>query len=91
VTARIQQLAVKAHQALGARDLSRVDFVLGDDQKPQSATILEVNTLPGMTSTSLFPEAAAAVGVDFSTLCDRLTRRAHSRPRRQAPEVIPMP
>ncbi len=91
VTARIQQLAVAAHQALGARDLSRVDFVLGNDQDPGSITILEVNTLPGMTATSLYPEAAAIVGIDFPSLCDRLARRAHARPRRQVPEVVPMP
>ena len=91
VTSRIQELAVEAHRSLGARDLSRVDFVLGDDQDPQSITILEVNTLPGMTATSLYPEAAAVAGIDFPTLCDRLARRALARPRRQVPEVVPMP
>jgi len=91
VSRRIRELAVASHRAVGARDLSRVDFVLGDEQDPESATILEVNTLPGMTATSLYPEAAAMVGIDFPSLCDRLARRAYSRPRRQAPEVIPMP
>jgi D-alanine-D-alanine ligase len=91
VTARIQELAVAAHRALGARDLSRVDFVLGRDDDPGSVTILEVNTLPGMTATSLYPEAAGTVGIDFPSLCDRLVRRAYARPRRQTPDVVPMP
>jgi len=88
--ANIQTLAVAAHRALGARDLSRVDFVVREDG-PEPVTLLEVNTLPGMTATSLFPEAAAVAGIPFVTLCDRLVRRAHARPRRAAPPVQPMP
>ncbi len=85
----IQEMAVRAHGVLGCRDLSRVDFVV-DDVTAQ-LTLLEVNTLPGMTATSLFPEAAAAAGISFPSLCDRLVRRAHARPRSLAPAAPPMP
>jgi D-alanine-D-alanine ligase len=88
---RIQRLAGRAHRALGARDLSRADFVVREDGGDDAVTLLEVNTLPGMTPTSLFPEAAAIAGVSFVDLCDRLVRRAHARPARAAPDVQPMP
>jgi D-alanine-D-alanine ligase len=88
---RVQRMAVLAHRALGCRDLSRVDFVVGDGTAETAVTLLEVNTLPGMTSTSLFPEAAAVSGVPFATLCDRLVRRAHARPRRERPAELAMP
>ncbi len=90
LTERVQQLAVAAHRALGARDLSRVDFVVAQGE-PAPITLLELNTLPGMTATSLFPEAAVAAGIPFPELCDRLVRRAHARPRREAPGEMPMP
>jgi D-alanine-D-alanine ligase len=76
---RIQAAAVSAHRALGCRDLSRVDFVV--DDAASSFTVLEVNTLPGMTAVSLYPEEAAAAGIPFDVLCDRLVRRAFTRPR----------
>jgi D-alanine-D-alanine ligase len=74
VLARVQEIAVAAHEALGCRDLSRVDFIVGD-----TITLLEVNTLPGMTATSLFPEAAAAHGLAMASWCDALVVRAHVR------------
>ena len=83
---QVQKLAVAAHQAVGARDLSRVDFVVGD-----SAIVLEVNTLPGMTATSNYPEAAAAAGISFSELCAHLVSRAVARPVRSQPEAVPWP
>lgn len=85
---RIQDAAVGAHRALGCRDLSRADFVVGDSGE---VTLLEVNTLPGMTSTSLFPEAAAARGVTFVELCSRLVERARTRRPRRIPAPLPMP
>jgi D-alanine-D-alanine ligase len=91
LTARIQSIAVAAHRAVGARDLSRADFVVGEGDPKHAVTLLEVNTLPGMTATSLFPEAAATAGVPFDELCDRLVRRAFVRRRRQAPAALPMP
>lgn len=62
ITAMIGDYAVKAHEALGCRGYSRADFRLTDDGK---AYILEVNTAPGMTATSLVPKAAKAVGVSM--------------------------
>jgi len=77
LTARIQELALAAHHALKLRDFSRVDFRLDAGGAPQC---LEVNTLPGLTRTSLLPQSAAAVGIDFGTLCqtvcDLALRRA---------------
>jgi D-alanine-D-alanine ligase len=89
LTARIQTAAVLAHTVLGCRDLSRVDFVVDDVNS--DVTLLEVNTLPGMTATSLFPEAAAAAGITFSALCDGLVRRAIARPKASRPDAPEMP
>jgi D-alanine--D-alanine ligase len=72
----VQSLAVQAHTALGCRDVSRVDIRMD----PQGQLyVLEVNTLPGMTETSLLPKAAAAAGISFSELCDRIVRMAAER------------
>ena len=68
----VRELAVEAAQVLGCRGVSRVDFRLTEDDEP---SILEVNTLPGMTPTSLVPMAAAAKGTVV-----RPTRGAHPRP-----------
>lgn len=65
----VQNLAYAAHHALGCQAYSRVDFRLDDDGQ---AWCLEVNTLPGMTETSLVPKAAAAAGIDFPELCERI-------------------
>ncbi|MFA6379077.1 MAG: D-alanine--D-alanine ligase [Candidatus Omnitrophota bacterium] len=71
---QVQQIAWKVHQAIGCRDLSRVDFILDEGNMPW---VLEINTIPGMTATSLLPKAAAAVGIDFKTLCLTLAELAH--------------
>src|SRR3989338_5079824 len=65
LTRQIQELGLKAHQALGCRDLSRVDIIWGQDNHPY---ILEVNTIPGFTSTSLLPKAAKQAGLEFPDL-----------------------
>ncbi len=65
----IQHLAVTAHKVCGCHGYSRVDFRLDEDNHPWC---LEVNTLPGMTSTSLVPKAAAAAGIEFGELCERI-------------------
>jgi len=70
---RLQRAALRAHRALGCCGFSRVDLILDDAGAPQ---VLEVNTIPGMTSRSLFPMAARAAGMDFCALCDALARRA---------------
>jgi D-alanine-D-alanine ligase len=72
----LQQIALTAHRALSLRDLSRADFIVTDDDR---IVLLEVNTLPGMTPTSLFPDGAQALGIDFPTLVDRLVRSALDR------------
>lgn len=76
VTARFQELAAMAHRVLKLRDFSRVDFRLPPNGPPQC---LEVNTLPGMTATSLLPQSAAAAGVPFDALCDRICQLALAR------------
>lgn len=68
-TAQVQAAALAAHQALGVEVYSRVDVLLDADEVPY---VLEVNTIPGMTSTSLLPKAAAAVGIDYPALCARI-------------------
>jgi len=69
VTALIQKLALIAHRSVGDPVYSRVDFLLEKDMNPYC---LEINTIPGMTATSLLPKAAAAVGITFSQLCNRI-------------------
>jgi D-alanine-D-alanine ligase len=88
VAERVQEVAVSAHRTLGCRDLSRADFVVGEDGR---VVLLEVNTMPGFTATSLYPEALAVGGVDFPSLCDKLVRRALARGpgRRNAPRPFP--
>ena len=64
VAVEVQRLALAAHRALGCRDFSRSDFMLGDS----GPIILETNTIPGLTGTSLLPQAAAVAGIDFERL-----------------------
>jgi D-alanine-D-alanine ligase len=64
----IQSMAMRAHRVLGLDGYSRADFILHEGQ----AQLLELNTLPGMTGTSLLPQAAAAHGLDFDRLIARL-------------------
>lgn len=72
----LQRIAVRAHRVLGLRDLSRADFLVTD---ADGIVLLEVNTLPGMTPTSLFPDGAAADGMPFPALMDALVRSAAAR------------
>jgi len=67
------RLSLLAHRALGCRGMSRSDTIVTGDGRVE---LLEVNTIPGMTSTSLLPDAAAAAGIEFPDLCDRLVRLA---------------
>jgi D-alanine-D-alanine ligase len=76
VTARIQEAALGAYRAVGARDYARVDVMVRPNGDP---VVLEVNTLPGMTETSLLPKAAAAAGWTFAALCARMVRLALER------------
>jgi D-alanine-D-alanine ligase len=91
VVARVQSVAVAAHQALACRDLSRADFVVGDGDDANAVTLLEVNTMPGMTPTSLYPEAMQKAGVSFEAMCAAFLASALERPARRAVRVLPMP
>lgn len=71
----IQDCAIEAHISLGCRDLSRADFLLDGNKY----YLLETNTLPGMTETSLYPEGAEGFGLPFPELLDHLVRRAAKR------------
>lgn len=74
--ARLQAAALAAHRALGCRDLSRTDFLLDAAGVPW---VLETNAIPGFTSHSLLPKAAARVGIDFARLCEELLHMALQR------------
>lgn len=89
--ARVQEVAVRAHRALGCRDLSRADFVVGDGDAELAVTLLEVNTLPGFTGTSLYPEAAAVAGLPIADLCHSLVESAVRRgpARRNVARALP--
>ena len=76
ITSELQRIAITAHSALGLRDLSRADFLV---DATDNITLLEVNTLPGMTPTSLYPDGAAALGLNFEELIDLLVRTAFKR------------
>jgi D-alanine-D-alanine ligase len=75
-TARAQDLALRVHRSLKLDTYSRVDFRM-DEQG--DFWCLEVNTLPGLTAASLLPRAAAAVGISFPELCERICRGALAR------------
>jgi D-alanine-D-alanine ligase len=79
-TRRIQAAGLGAFQAVGGRDYARVDVMVRPDGTP---AVLEVNTLPGMTETSLLPKAAAAAGMDYAELCRRMVTLALERPPRK--------
>src|SRR5699024_772352 len=71
VTKKIKDYAVRAHQVLGCETYSRADFLLTDDGVPY---ILEVNTLPGMTPTSLFPDAAKTVNMSYEEMIEQFVQ-----------------
>jgi D-alanine-D-alanine ligase len=75
-TLRIQQAGLGAFKAIGGRDYGRVDVMVRASGEP---VVLEVNTLPGMTETSLLPKAAAAAGLDYAALCQRMLDLALQR------------
>ena len=68
-TIKVQAAAVAAHQALGLEVYSRVDVMLDSQNRPY---VLEANTIPGMTETSLLPKSAAADGLPFPELCKKI-------------------
>ncbi len=80
VATRVQQAALACFDALGCRDFARVDFILRDDGTPYA---LEVNTIPGFTTHSLLPKAAAQISLSMSELCVRIVRTALAPRRRK--------
>jgi D-alanine-D-alanine ligase len=76
VTAEVERLARAVHELLGCRDVSRADMVVAADGTPY---VLECNTSPGMTETSLLPMAAEAAGMSFQDVVERLVRAAVER------------
>jgi D-alanine-D-alanine ligase len=72
ITAQVQAYALRAFRVLKLRGYARVDFILAKEQ----LFCLEANTLPGMTATSLLPKGAAAAGIPFPELCDRIVELA---------------
>jgi D-alanine-D-alanine ligase len=76
LTKRIQEAALGAFKAVGGRDYARVDVMVRGDG---GSVVLEVNTLPGMTETSLLPKAASAAGLNYGQLCQRMVDLALKR------------
>ena len=66
---KVGQAAQAVFQAIGLSVYARADFIVTQDGTPY---FLEINTLPGMTPTSLLPQEAAAVGIDYNSLCQRI-------------------
>ena len=75
---KLQEIALSAHKLLNLRDLSRTDFLVNDVGE---VALLEVNTIPGMTPTSLYPDAASAIGIEFPSLVSKLVQSAWDRKR----------
>ena len=73
---RLQDAALELHRLLGCRDLSRTDFIRAPDGQ---VVLLELNNIPGMTPTSLYPDGAKAIGMTFDDLADRLVKSARAR------------
>lgn len=69
LTDRMKQLAEKVYQALRLKTYARMDFILSENNE---IYCLEANTLPGMTPTSLLPQEAKAIGIDFEALCEMI-------------------
>jgi D-alanine-D-alanine ligase len=75
ITERINQAALDCFDAVGCRHFARVDFILGKDNIPYA---LEINTIPGFTTHSLLPKAAAKAGLSMSDLCKKIIETAYS-------------
>ena len=75
VTARINRAALDCFDAVGCRHFARVDIILSEDNIPYA---LEINTIPGFTTHSLLPKAAAKAGLSMSELCKKIVEKAYS-------------
>ncbi len=81
IARRVQDLALRSHEALGCRGMSRTDFIWSKER--DRVVALEVNTVPGMTANSLLPKAARAAGIPFAELMTRLVEWALEDARRR--------
>ena len=72
----LKRIALKVHRCIGCSDVSRVDFILDDQNQ---GYVLEINTIPGFTSTSLLPKAAGCIGKNFEELCCALVKLAYGK------------
>ena len=70
---KVSELALATHETIGCSGATRVDLILDKENRP---TVLEVNTIPGMTETSLLPKAAKEAGISFDDLVERILKRA---------------
>lgn len=77
-TKAVQEAALAAYKAAGVEVYGRVDVLLTEDGRPY---VLEINTIPGMTGSSLFPKAAQAVGISYAELCKRIAEISYHQPR----------
>ncbi|MBU0547485.1 MAG: D-alanine--D-alanine ligase [Candidatus Omnitrophica bacterium] len=76
IAEKVQQAALEAHKLLGCFGCSRTDIILSHDNL---SYVLETNTIPGMTATSLMPKAAKVLGIDFNQLCLKLLELAYEK------------
>jgi D-alanine-D-alanine ligase len=76
IASQVQEAALKAHKLLGCLGCSRTDIILSRNSLPY---VLETNTIPGMTATSLLPKAAKVLGMDFAHLCLKLLELAYEK------------
>ncbi|MFH1745290.1 MAG: D-alanine--D-alanine ligase family protein [bacterium] len=81
IKSELEKYAIKAFREIGCRDLARADFII--EEESGKIYFIEINTIPGMTSTSLAPEAAREVGMDFGNFLDKLINKYEIQTRRK--------
>ena len=86
VAKNLQSVALYVHKSLGCFGYSRVDIMLGEDNR---AYVLELNSIPGLTPTSLLPKAAKSMGIDFAQLCLKMMNTAYAKRKKQNNLHIP--
>jgi D-alanine-D-alanine ligase len=77
IAARAQELALATYRLLGCHGVARIDLMLPEES--EEPTVLEANVVPGLTETSLLPQAAEAAGIDFDALAERILQSAFTR------------
>ena len=72
-TAKVNKYAKEAYEKTGCRGVSRIDFIVDENDNPY---VIEINTIPGMTATSLVPDSARYTGIEFPQLVDKIVKLA---------------